>query len=307
MRYIERFSSSLSETKIRGIFCQAKFGQRAVCSRCNSRLITKADSSDQWRCRKCYYQFRIQTGTFLAKKRIPLRLWYEIIYGFAIALPAHRLQKVLKTSDYRVVYGGYKTVRQALIQHSQEEMEKFNGITEVDESYFGGKFKNLRKKTRERLRELGLGKRGRGAKYRKQPVFGIYRRDGKIYLELVPDAQKPTLEAIIQEKIDEGGKIFSDTHTGYQGLVGLGYVHRTVNHGEEEYRRGNIHINGIEGFWGLSKTNMFSYKGIREKNWKGYLKEMEFRYNYRTLEYEDLVLKIIEIICQKVDETLLGS
>lgn len=126
-------------------------------------------------------------------------------------------------------------------------------------------------------------------------------------MELVPDTKKPVLEKIIKERIEKGGKVFSDTHHGYQGLVGLGYFHRTINHGEGEYTKGKIHINGVEGFWGLSKTNIFAYKGIRKKNWNGYLKEMEFRYNYRSLEYDDLTLKIIEILCQKFSQTSLSS
>ena len=300
MAYTRRFSNDLSLTKIRGIFCQAKFGRRIICPRCFSRAVSKSDSK-RWRCRKCWYRFSLTTGTFLSKKRISLRLWYEIIYGFAISLPAYRLQKVLKSKNYRNVYGSYKTIRQAIVKYSQREFKKIGGVAEVDESYYGGEFKNLRKETRRRLRKLGLAKRGRGAKYRKQPVFGVYKRNGKVYLELIADAEKSTLQKLIKKKIKQGGKVFSDDHTGYHGLVGLGYIHRTVKHRQKEYAKGAIHINGIEGFWGLSKTNMQSYKGIRKKNWNEYLKEMEFRYNFRGLEYDDFVLKIIEILCQKID------
>jgi len=302
MRYTERFTSNLSSQKIRSIFLVKRFGKYPTCPKCNSDRIYKSHRG-RFRCRRCWATFGLRTGTFLAKKRIPLRLWYEIAYGFAIGLPAYRLQKILKVDDYRTIYGSYKVIRQALIQNSREEFRKlkFGGITEVDESYYGGKFENLRKGVREKLRRLGLAKRGRGVKFRKQPVFGIYRRDGKVYLELIPDAQKPILEKIIRKRIERGGKVFSDTHTGYKGLVGLGYIHRTVNHSDGKYAKGKVHINGIEGFWGLSKTNMFSYKGIRKKNWNEYLKEMEFRYNYRDLEYDYLTLKIIDVLCKKVD------
>lgn len=275
MRYTQRFSANLSETKIKGIFCQARFGKRVVCPRCHSRRITRTDS-ERFRCCKCWYSFRLQTGTFLARKRVPLRLWYEIAYGFTISLPAYRLQKVLKVKDYRPVYGGYKVIRQAIIEHSHREFEKFTGITEIDESYYGGKFKNLRKSTQVKLRKLSLAKRGRGAKYRKQPVFGIYKRNGKVYLELIPDTEKPTLEKIIKTKIKQDGKIFSDDHTGYDGLVGLSYIHRTVKHGEGEYSQGGIHINGMEGFWGLSKVNMQTYKGIRKKAGRSILRKWNF-------------------------------
>jgi len=308
MLYTKRFSNDLSLTKISSIFCQARFGQRVTCPKCKSRLIDRADS-ECWRCRRCWSFFGLRTGTFLSKKRISLRLWYEVIYGFVTSQPAYRLQKILKVKDYRTIYGGYKTIRKALVQNSQKEFKKlgFTETIEVDESYYGGKFRNLRKKVRWKLRRLGLAKRGRGAKFRKQPVFGIYRRNGKVYLELIPDAKKPVLEEIIRKVIEKGGEVFSDEHFGYNGLVGLGYIHRTINHGKEEYTDGRVHINGMEGFWGLSKTNMFSYKGIRKKNWNEYLKEMEFRYNYRHLEYDYLALKIIDALCQKVGKSSLGS
>lgn len=64
----------------------------------------------------------------------------------------------------------------------------------------------------------------------------------------------------------------------------------------EIYVDGRIHINGMEGFWGLSKTNMHTYKGIKKKNWLLYLKEMEFRYNTRKLNFEKQAIEIIKIL-----------
>lgn len=306
MPYMSRFSTHLSSQKIQSIFLGARFGKYTYCVRCQSDRIYKADST-VYRCRNCWYTFRTQTGTYLVKKRIPLRLWYEIVYSFAIGLPARKTQRVLKIKEYRTVYTAYKIIRKAIMQHSKQNEKKLKGTIEVDESFYGGEFKNLRKETRKKLRKLGLAKRGRGAKYRKQPVFGIYKRNGKVYLELIPDAKKQVLEDIITKRIEKKEHIFSDTHTGYHGLVGLGYIHRTVNHSRKEYVKGQVHINGIEGFWGLSKTNMHTYKGIRKKNWNEYIKEMEFRYNYRDLEYDDLTLQIIKVLCQKPEQISLSS
>ena len=147
-----------------------------------------------------------------------------------------------------------------------------------------------------KLRKQGIAKRGRGAKYTKQPVFGIYKRNGSVFLVPIPDTEKKQLEKIIKEKIEIKSKIHSDKWRGYAGLVGLGYVHSSVDHGKEEYVSGKVHINGMEGFWGLSKTNMHIYKGIKKKNWIYYLKEMEFRYNNRELDHDELVGKIIKIL-----------
>jgi transposase len=92
-----------------------------------------------------------------------------------------------------------------------------------------------------------------------------------VYLELITECTKEELEEIIERKIKKDAEVFSDTFKGYNGLVGLGYVHDTVNHGLEIYVDGRVHINGMEGFWGLSKTTLHTYKGIRKVNWLYYL------------------------------------
>ena len=191
---------------------------------------------------------------------------------------------------------GYQLIRKSLVQASYRGRKKITGTIELDESFYGGTFKNLRKKVKQELRKLGLNKRGGGAKYRKQPVFGIFKRNRKVYLEPIPEAKAKVLSPLITKKIRVGSNVFSDTGTWYAGLVGLGYMHKTVDHGKQEYVAGEVHINGLEGFWGLSKTNMHTYKGIKKTNWLLYLKEMEFRYNYRKLNFDEMVEKIIKIL-----------
>lgn len=202
-----------------------------------------------------------------------------------------RHQKVLRS---------YQTIRKTVLNYSRSSWEKEKGIYETDEPLYGGEWGNLRKHVKKHLREEGKAKRGRGAKEHKQPAFGIYRRDDEqVYLELIDDFSPDTLEPIIEEVVKEESEIFSDTWTGYNGLAGLGYLHSRVSHGKEEYVTGEVGINGIEGFWGPSKTNMGTYKGIRKKNWNYYLKEMEFRYNYRNLDFGEQVDKIIEILMRE--------
>lgn len=213
----------------------------------------------------------------------------------------HRAYELLKTSHYERCLKSYQIIREAILQHSKQTFQgKLNGPCEVDESFYGGAFKNLRKKVREKLRKQGKVKRGRGAKYRKQPVFGILQRNGQVYLEPVPDATSSVLQQAITNNIHLGAEVFSDTWNGYEGLVGIGYIHRTIDHKEGEYVTGKVHINGIEGFWGLSKTDLLIYKGIRKENWLSYLKELEFRYNNRNLDYDEQVLKLIELLSQEI-------
>lgn len=209
--------------------------------------------------------------------------------------PANKAGKLLQV-DPKICWQSYQKIREAIIQESKEYKEQITGTVELDESFYGGAFKNLRKKIKREMRVKGLNKRGGGAKYRKQPIFGIYKRNGKVYLELIPGAQAKALMPIIKNKIKIGSDIFSDEGKWYTGLVGLGYVHRTVEHGKEEYVNGDVHINGIEGFWGLSKTNMQTYKGIKKTNWEKYIKEMEFRYNNRELSFDEMAEKLIALL-----------
>lgn len=123
-------------------------------------------------------------------------------------------------------------------------------------------------------------------------VFGIFQRNGQVYLEPIPEAKAKILSPIIKKKVKVGADVFFDTGTWYAGLVGLGHVHRTVDHGKQEYVDGEVHINGPEGFWGLSKTNIHTYKGIKKKNWLLYLKEMEFRYNNRLFPHH-IILNVV--------------
>jgi transposase len=146
-----------------------------------------------------------------------------------------------------------------------ERVAPFHGTVELDESYFGPR----------RVR----GKRGRGAA-RKTLVFGILKRNGQVYTEVVPDAKRATLQAIIRGRVDSRSVIHSDGWTGYDGLVDLGYKkHFRVPH--EVFVRRRSHINGIESFWSTAKTRLARRRGIRPEYFYFHLKECEFRFNYR--------------------------
>ncbi len=153
----------------------------------------------------------------------------------------------------------------------------FKGEIEVDESFFGAK----------RVK----GKRGRGA-YGKAIVFGIYKRNGKVYTEIVENCSRATLQAIIRGKVDVDSIIHSDKWRGYNGLVDLGYKkHYRLDHGNNEFVRGQSHINGIEGFWGYAKTRLTKFKGMNKRTFLLHLKETEFRYDNRNNNLYKLLLK----------------
>jgi transposase len=141
------------------------------------------------------------------------------------------------------------------------------GIFEVDESYFGAK----------RVR----GKRGRGAAG-KTPVFGLLKRDGKVFITVVENCSKEQLLPIIQGKVLEGSTIHSDGWKAYDGLILNGYQHYRVYHSHNEFARGKCHVNGIEAFWSYAKRRLARRNGFSTSDLSVHLKETEFRYNNRS-------------------------
>ena len=117
-----------------------------------------------------------------------------------------------------------------------------SGEVEVDESFFGAR----------RVK----GKRGRGAGG-KTIVFGLLKRNGKVYTKIVPNCSRATLQAVIRGKVDIESTIRSAGHSGYDGLVDLGYKkHRRLQHGRDEFVISKSHINGIENFRGIAKMRL---------------------------------------------------
>jgi len=160
-----------------------------------------------------------------------------------------------------------------------ERQSPFGGEVEVDESYFGPR----------RVR----GKRGRGAGG-KTIVFGMFKRNGKVYTEIVPDVKKRSLQAIIRGRVDVGSIIHSDGWRGYDGLVDVGYEkHFRVHHGKSEFVRGRSHINGIEAFWSFAKVRLHRLKGIPKQTFHLHLKECEWRFNHRHKNVYTALLSLI--------------
>lgn len=199
----------------------------------------------------------------------------HLIRCFALDLTATETAQLSSTS-LRSVTSIFDKLRKK-IAYWCEQSEPFNGTIEVDESYFGPK----------RI----PGKRGRGSGG-KTIVFGIFKRRGKVYTEIVPDAKKKTLQRIIRGKISTDSSIHSDGWRSYDGLVDVGYdKHYRIKHGADEFARGNRHINGIESFWSFAKRRLAQFNGIPKQKFYYYLKETEFRFNHRNKNLYNVLLQ----------------
>lgn len=166
----------------------------------------------------------------------------------------------------------------------------FSGTVEVDETYIAGTWYNKRWSERKH----GT-KRGRGTT--KQPVFGIFERSRSVVrIWLVPNVQKRTLMPIMKQYIAPGSTIYSDAYQLYQETVQEGYVHAFVDHHQNEYARGDISTNAMEGFWGLLKKRLRSTGGIRRGRLLWYANEEAWRYNHRKLTETEKTEKLLGLL-----------
>src|ERR1700734_2133288 len=158
----------------------------------------------------------------------------------------------------------YHKLRELIAAKLAEESPFVAGEIEVDESYFGGHRK---------------GKRGRGAAG-KVPVFGLLKRGDKVHAVVIPNVQRDTLLPIIQARIKPDSIVYTDSYAAYDVLDVSEFRHVRINHTERFVDGGN-HINGIENFWSQAKRHLRRYNGIPRHHFHLYLKECEWRFNYR--------------------------
>ncbi len=220
-------------------------------------------SDKRFKCSKCHYKF--------SKNK-----FYDdliLLHYFSLEIPANKASKDLKW-NYRKVGSRYKKYREEILDYLNEEYKKLSGDIECDESYFGGRRK---------------GQRGRGAKG-KVKVFGMLERQGQIYTTIVNDVTAETLMDKIKKHSLKGSVFYTDQFRSYKSLKFYG-KHIKVDHGKT-FVKGKRHINGLEGFWSFAKERLLKYHGVSQKHFLLYLKEMQFRYNYRKENIYDLLINI---------------
>ena len=196
---------------------------------------------------------------------------------FALDLSAFDTAKLTKIS-LRSINAIYIKLSECIAVEC-EKHSPWSGHIEVDESYFGPRRVH--------------GKRERGASS-KTIVFGLFKRNGWVATEIVPDVKKATLQKPIRGKVALDSVIHSDGWRGYHGLVDVGYArHLRVDHGRNEFANDQTHINGIESFWVYAKLRLSKMKGIRRNMFYLHLKETEFRFNHRRDNLYKLLMKML--------------
>ena len=197
-----------------------------------------------------------------------------IVRSFCLDLTANTTASLVKVN--RNTVNRYFNILNDLVVEAaikeREEVGLENGI-EIDESYFGAK----------RVR----GKRGRGAGG-KTVVLGLRKRSGRVYADIIPDTTRQTVMPIIRKVVRSGSDIYTDSWRSYDALAVYGYNHKTVKHDEDEFVRGESHVNGIESYWSWTKRRATKFNGIKRHDFGQFLLISEWRFNHRDTIEQDI-------------------
>ena len=289
--FFEKFPTELSVIEY---FIKVRYTDKkeAVCPHCGSvgRTSHRKDMPRVFQCNSCNNSFSVFKDTIFEKSDTDLRKWFYAIHlmlNSKKGISGYQLQREIKVT-YKTAWRMLKKIREAM---SNEELALFQEISEIDETYVGGKPRKQAKKDRDDDDDMPSSgnKRGRGTD--KTPVIGIVNRAlNKVVAkvaELNEQGQKLSgkqLIAFIKETVESDSTIYSDEFKGYNQVSKHGYKHERVDH-TREFAYGSIHTNSIESFWAVLKRGIVGiYHHVSTKYLQLYVNEFAFRWNNRDSE-----------------------
>jgi transposase-like protein len=252
---------------------------KPTCPACGKQEHWYLKTQRRWKCKECWKQFSVKVGTVFEESPLGLDKWMVTLWMLVnckngvSSYEVHRAIGVTQKSAWFMLH----RLRYALQSKDGGKLGGPNSKVEIDETYIGGKARNMHRAKRERLSRDGGMQGGHG----KAVVMGMLERDGKVRTEVLGyKRQKKTMHKIINENVFPGTWVMTDEFVNYDGLS-ESYTHNVVNH-LERYVQGNVHTNGIENFWSLLKRSLGgTYVSVEPFHLFRYVDEQAFRFNHR--------------------------
>lgn len=264
-----------TDSECRALLERLRWPNGVRCVRCDSDKISRISTRKQYACGACQHRFSVTAGTVMNDSHLPLPKWFMAVVLMCEAkksMSANQLMRTLGVAKKTAWYLNHR-IREAMHEVNPEPL---SGTVEVDETYVGGHQKRY-------------GKRGRPnfADSNKAMVLAAIERGGNIRLKVEKRATKKLLHGFINEHVaPTTARIYTDELPAYLGIADADTTHDTVKHSVNEYVRGDVHTNSVEGAFSLFKRAIVgSFHQVSHKHLDRYLDEFEFRFNNRKNGY----------------------
>ncbi len=247
---------------------------KVKCPHCGAEKVTYLAKNRVWKCYAGHERptFSLKTGTIFEDSPLGLEKWLPalwLVVNCKNGVSSCELSRDLGVTQKTAWFMAHR-LRFAL---KDGGFNLLSGEVEVDETFIGGKARNMHLDKRER-RITGTGGKD------KTIVFGALERGGKVRTAVVSDRKKKGLQAQVKAHVEAGSALYSDALKSYDGLTQQ-YAHQVIDHAEK-YVDGKVHTNGLENFWSLLKRGISgTYVSVEPFHLFRYLDEQTFRYNNR--------------------------
>jgi len=248
------------------------------CPQCGSDNVSYLPNARVFKCYEKHdrQKFSLKVGTIFEDSPIGLDKWLPVMWMLVNCKNGISSWEIHRAIGVTQKTAWFMLQRCRLAMQDELTGGNLGGEVEVDETYIGGKARNMHKDRKERA--MG-GKKGGPANGSKTIVMGMLQRGGKVRASVVPDRGKETMQSMVRGNVEPGTQIYSDEH-GRNWKMDE-YLHDAVNH-LECYVNGNVHTNGLENFWSLLKRTIGgTYVSIEPFHLFRYIDEQAFRYNNR--------------------------
>ena len=251
---------------------------KVLCPNCGSDDVAWLPNAKLFKCYQKHerQKFSLKVGTIFEDSPLGLEKWLPVMWMLVnckngiSSWEIHRAIKVTQKSAW------FMLQRCRLALQGDQNAGKLSGEVEVDETFIGGKARNMHAgKREEKIKGCGPGG--------KAIVAAVLERGGKVRAKVVNKRKKADLQSLVREHVETGSALFSDALKSYEGL-GTDYTHQVIDHAQA-YVNGNVHTNSMENFWSLLKRGINgTYVSIEPFHLFRYVDEQAFRYNTRLTE-----------------------
>jgi len=248
-----------------------------TCPRCGSQNVLFLEKYNRWHCREKHEapQFTLKTGTVMEDSPIGLDKWLTALWMVVNCKNGVSSYEIHRSIGVTQKTAWFLDHRIRLMLGDEYASGKLGGEVEADETFIGGKARNMHVSKRER-RITGTGGKDKTA------VMGLLERGGKVRTKVIPNRKRTALQAEVRKHVEAGAALYTDALPSYSGLA-QEYAHQVVDHAVE-YVNGRVHINGLENFWSLLKRGISgTYVSVEPFHLFRYLDEQSFRFNNRKL------------------------
>lgn len=282
---------------------QLRWPEGVTCPHCQGKAVSYLSTRRKWKCmnKECHKQFSVKVGTIMEDSPIGLDKWLAAIWMIANAkngissYEIHRGLGITQKSAWFLLH----RIRLAM---QTGTFQKLSGEVEADETFIGGKARNMHKSKREKIMK-GRGSIGKVA------VMGLLERHGgEVRTRVIHNTKRETLHQAVHNYVEKGSELFTDAFRSYQGL-NAEYIHQVIDHAEK-YVNGNVHTNNIENFWSLLKRSLKgTYVSVEPFHLFRYLDEQSFRFNTRKGKDIDRFVQTVKSIAGRrlTYEQLIGD